>query len=170
MLYAAYGSNLHPLRLERRTPSATLLGTARIDGWALTFDKRGQDGSGKCTIREGGDGIYCAVYDVSRADKRKLDRIEGIGKGYVRAVLEVPGFGDCATYFAEHGCRDKTLLPFSWYRDLVLNGAKALGFDAAYVARIGAVTARTDPDSRRHERNALLVDAIASARTLPGPV
>ena len=45
MLYAAYGSNLHPARLSRRAPSAEFVGTALLPGWELRLHKRGQDGS-----------------------------------------------------------------------------------------------------------------------------
>jgi hypothetical protein len=34
VLYAAYGSNLHPLRLAARAPSAALLGTCALPGWS----------------------------------------------------------------------------------------------------------------------------------------
>ena len=163
MLYAAYGSNLHPLRLGRRTPSATLLGTATIAGWELYFDKRGQDGSGTCTIRATGGSLCCAIYDICPADKAKLDAIEGVGKGYARSTLRVPGFGLCATYVADKGYRDASILPFCWYKDLVLNGALALGFESDYVGRIAAVAARTDPDRRRLARNRRLAALLAVA-------
>lgn len=35
LLYFAYGSNLHPLRLQRRTPSARLAGLAVLEGHVL---------------------------------------------------------------------------------------------------------------------------------------
>ena len=74
--YLAYGSNLHPRRLRERTPSARLIGTAEIPGWHLSFTKRGRDGSGKCTISNGGDGVHCAIYEMSRQDKKELDAID----------------------------------------------------------------------------------------------
>ena len=37
MLYAAYGSNLHPVRLRERVPSAELLGTGVLEGRELRF-------------------------------------------------------------------------------------------------------------------------------------
>jgi hypothetical protein len=165
MLYAAYGSNLHPQRLRQRTPSAALLGTAMIDGWSLHFDKRGQDGSGKCTIRRDGGSLYCAIYDICPTDKTRLDTIEGVGKGYARSILPVPGYGLCATYVAETRYLDASLLPFCWYRDLVLLGAMAHGFDAGYLARIASVRTQTDPDADRYRLNRRLADTIAG--TLP---
>ena len=42
MLYAAYGSNLHPVRLSARVRAARLLGAGSVTGWELRFNKRGQ--------------------------------------------------------------------------------------------------------------------------------
>ena len=65
MLYAAYGSNLHPGRLRKRVPSADLVGCAKIEGWSLNFNKRGKDGSGKCSIGVSRNSfVYVAVYDM----------------------------------------------------------------------------------------------------------
>lgn len=155
--YLAYGSNLHPLRLRERVPSARLLGTARVTGWSLSFTKRGQDGSGKCTISESNDSVSCAIYEMTRADKTKLDDIEGVGRGYLEHVLCVPDFGDCATYVAEAGWVDESLLPFCWYRDLVVAGAVLHGFDERYLAHIGLQEIRVDADSARRAQNERLL-------------
>nr|MDQ2697092.1 gamma-glutamylcyclotransferase [Pseudomonadota bacterium] len=83
--YFAYGSNLHPLRLRERVPSATVLGVAELAGWRLRFHKRGQDRSGKCNIiptGRSGDRVIGVIYAMAAADKDKLDAAEGLGKGY----------------------------------------------------------------------------------------
>ena len=147
--YAAYGSNLHPLRLRARTPSAQLAGTAYLPDWSLRFHKRSIDASGKCSISQGSSGVYVAVYGMSAADKRELDRIEGVGDGYVDATIEVPGFGDCATYIAAESCVDETLQPYDWYRELVLLGCEELGLPRDYARRIEKVAAMPDPDDDR---------------------
>ena len=48
--YLAYGSNLHPLRLTLRVPSARVIGVVEMPGYMLEFHKRSIDGSGKCLI------------------------------------------------------------------------------------------------------------------------
>ena len=151
--YAAYGSNLHPLRLRARTPSAQLAGTAYLPDWSLRFHKLSIDASGKCSISKGSSGVYVAVYRMNAADKRALDRIEGVGNGYVDARIEVPGFGECATYIAADSRVDETLQPYDWYRELVLLGCEALGLPLDYARRIESVAAMPDPDSdRRRDR------------------
>lgn len=149
MRYAAYGSNLHPIRLGDRLPSARLLGTGHRQDWSLRFHKRSVDASGKCSIVPGTDGVHFAIFDISDDDKLKLDRIEGVGSGYMATSLNIPPFGDCATYISETPYVDEALRPYDWYREFVLAGANFHGFPDDYVARIAAVRAIPDPDTER---------------------
>ena len=51
LYYLAYGSNLHPVRLTERVPSARFLGLTSLFGYQLRFHKRHEpDGSGKCNM------------------------------------------------------------------------------------------------------------------------
>ena len=172
MLYAAYGSKLHPLRLTRRTASAEFLGTARVAGYRLTFDKRGRDGSGKCSIAGDPAAFVCvAVYALSAADRRRLDDIEGLGRGYARAPLDVPGFGRSFAYVAEPGYRDALLKPYDWYRDLVLLGCRRHDFPRGYRAAIEALAISADADALRRARNLevlRLLETDVTPRPTPG--
>ena len=145
MLYAAYGSNLHPLRLGERLPSARLVGTGFLPDWSLRFHKLSKDRSGKCSIVPGDEGVHFAIFDISDDDKLELDRIEGVGSGYAATSLLIPPFGDCATYVAEASHVDEGLPPYDWYREFVLAGAAFHDFPADYVAHIAAVRAIKDP-------------------------
>ena len=154
MLYAAYGSNLHPVRMRQRTPSARLIGTAAVAGMALRFHKRGyRDFSGKCNIVRNGDRcIYVAIYEIPLSEMRWLDHHEGAGSGYNRTLVKVEGFGNCVTYQATAAAHiDDTLQPFTWYKTLVLAGCQKLAFPDSYVKAIRAVPAVQDLDSDRHE-------------------
>ena len=91
MRYAAYGSNLHPLRLNNRISSAQLLATRFLPDWSLCFNKRSKDQSAKCSILAGGDGVYFAIYEISHQDKLVLDTIEGVGTGYAESTRQRPG-------------------------------------------------------------------------------
>lgn len=163
--YAAYGSNLHPLRLGERLPGARLIGSACVPDVGLAFDKRSRiDGSGKCRYTERGDGLWVAVYALNDAHRSKLDAIEGVGAGYDYAELDVPGFGPCLTYRAQADWLDATLAPFHWYRDIVALGAEFLGFPATYVQSIEAVRSIPDPDPGRAERQQALIERLRIAR------
>ena len=162
--YAAYGSNLHPVRLRARLPAAELLGTARLDGWSLEFHKRGRDGSGKCSVQPGGNGVSLAVYALSRRELAALDAIEGVGMGYQRHVVKLPLYGACHTYIAEASHVDDSLAPFDWYRELVVLGAEHHAFDTSYIDRLATVAAASDPDRDRHAEHWALIQRIDPAR------
>jgi hypothetical protein len=53
------------------------------------------------------------------------------------------------TYLAAPAALDDTLRPFDWYRDLVVAGARLLGFPPAYVVRVEIVAVEADPDDAR---------------------
>lgn len=165
VLYAAYGSNLHPQRLQARTASAQLLDTAYLSDWSLRFHKRSIDRSGKCSIEMGSSGVHVAVYEMNAADKALLDGIEGAGEGYVAATIEVPGFGHCATYLAAESHVDDALVPYDWYRELVLLGCRHLALPDDYVRRIERVTVRPDPEPERHAANWRIVEMLRESHT-----
>lgn len=160
ILYAAYGSNLHPIRLTERIPSTRLLGTSFVPGWSLQFHKRSKDGSGKCNLLRPGDGVHIAVYAMRKMGKQELDEIEGLGKGYEDASIDVPGFGRCSTYLGStsHICND--LAPFDWYKEMVLLGCRKLAFPDGYVSMIEVVTASRDPHEKRRHRQWQLVERL----------
>ena len=160
MLYAAYGSNLHPVRLGERLPSARLRGIGHLRDWSLRFHKLSRDASGKCSIVPGDEGVYFAIFDISEDDKLILDRIEGVGSGYAAANLNIPPFGDCATYIAEASHVDGALRPYDWYREFVLAGAAFHDFPDDYVARIASVRAIKDPDLERSATQWALAERI----------
>lgn len=167
MLYAAYGSNLHPERLRLRLPESRFLGTAEISGRSLYFHKRSRDGSGKCNIVPGNGRIYIAIYEITSYERMVLDRIEGMGLGYNTETLMVPDFGYCYTYVAAPTHIDSRLRPYSWYKDLVLLGCEALQFPDAYVATIRSLSALDDPDRVRHASNMKICDSARSTAIRP---
>lgn len=163
LYYLAYGSNLHPYRLTQRIPSASLVGVAALPGKRLTFHKKSRDGSAKCMFVETGldsDTLFGAVYAIDPGEKLTLDDIEGVGLGYDVQTIDVE-IGDAEfetfTYAADKAYIRPDLLPYDWYRELVLLGAAYHGLPADYVAAIAAIGSVADPDeSRVREKNALL--------------
>ena len=150
LYYAAYGSNLHPVRLAARVPSAELIGTSCLAGWSLRFNKISNvDGSAKCSIERGGEGTWHAIYRMDAGDRPLLDACEGLGNGYDDLPLDVPEFGRCFTYIASASHIRADLEPFDWYKAMVLRGCAINRFPEDYVAGIRAVDAVPDPDRER---------------------
>ena len=169
-LYLAYGSNLHPLRLARRTPSCRLLGRASLPGFALRFHKRSDvDGSAKadaCYTGRPRDQVHGVVYQLAAEEFPVLDRIEGLGSGYRLCTVEVSWGGaslEAFLYRAEDGHVSPELRPFQWYRDLVWRGASYHGMPAEYVESIRRVPAVADPEAGRARRHADLLEAMGEA-------
>jgi hypothetical protein len=169
MLYAAYGSNLHPLRLRERVPLARFLGSSWLDGWSLNFHKRSVDGSAKCNIVPGGSGVAIAIYELQPGCKHTLDGIEGVGQGYHCEQLDAPGFGPCFAYIAADSHIDRSLQPYDWYVQLVVLGCKRLGLPASYIASIQEIITTIDPDPERRRVNRIMVEKLKMGGRIAGP-
>jgi len=164
--YAAYGSNLHPLRLQQRTPSARLLGTSYHPDYSLRFEKWSLDGSGKCGIFEGSSGVHFAVYELDPGEKPILDRVEGVGLGYEVKTLELPDYGECFTYVPASSHVRNELEPYSWYHEIVLLGCEAHGFPDDYVSRLRRQPTTRDPDANRRKLNQQLIELLKERNRL----
>ena len=159
--YLAYGSNLHPQRLQHRVASARVIGTVGLMGWQLNFHKRGQDASAKCNIIQTGktsDVVYGAVYEMLANERQKLDKVEGLNRGYSLGQIEIAGWGTAFFYEAEKEHIDNKLLPFGWYKEFVMAGGRFHAFPAAYLAQIASIKAATDADAVRHQLNMAILN------------
>jgi hypothetical protein len=64
-------------------------------------------------------------------------------------------------YLASAGYVDGKLIPYRWYKDLVLAGARHHHFPAAYINALEAVQASGDPDGERQKANeAILAELL----------
>lgn len=164
--YLAYGSNLHPLRLAERVPSSRLLGTTRLERYSVAFVKRSMDGSAKCTLQftdSPADHAHCAVYELDESERHLLDQAEGLGSGYDEATLRVEVGGGSVTaftYIADASHLAPELLPYDWYRTLVIEGARFHGFPEACITRLVATRSLPDPDRMRRFRHEELLVRI----------
>ena len=84
-LYAAYGSNMDPMRMLLRAPHSPARGSGWLVGWRLTFG--GEDLSlegALATVVEDDDPtsqVFVALYDISEPDETALDEWEGSDLG-----------------------------------------------------------------------------------------
>lgn len=165
--YAAYGSNLHPIRLKERCPSASLIGTTSISSWKLSFRKRSSDGSSKCDAEktnQSTENLYIAVYKLFINEEETLDRIEGYNKGYDKISLDIVLNSEninVKMYIA-----NKTWiiddLPYSWYKEMVLSGARYNNFPQSYIEAIQSIPAKKDFDEVRNSKNMEIVTRMSS--------
>ena len=161
VFYLAYGSNLHPLRLTARVPSALPVGVVTIPGYQLAFHKRGIDGSGKCLIyseQAPAYKVYGALYEFDVREKPALDSAEG--SGYREQLVQVTVNQETFTpykYVAQPSHIEPDLVPYDWYKALVLAGAHYHGFPPDYIDSIEAAPSIPDPDSQRAQANKKLL-------------
>ncbi|MCC7412506.1 MAG: gamma-glutamylcyclotransferase [Gammaproteobacteria bacterium] len=166
-LYFAYGSNMLTRRLRQpeRAPSAVAVAVACLRDHRLTFAKRSHDGSGKCDAEHTGnmhDCVYGIVFEMDTAERRALDRVEGVGQGYGSRTVEVVAAGATLSAFTYYATiTDATLRPYHWYKAYVTAGAAEHGLPQRYQDALAAVAAIRDPDEDRCAR-ALAV--LASGR------
>jgi gamma-glutamylcyclotransferase len=160
----AYGSNMLTGRLRERCPSAQPLGVAELPGFALRWHKKSKDGSGKCDIVQTGQpgaAVFGVLFAIAREEKSALDKFEGLGNGYDETEISVQrgaGLVTAKAYIATN--IDPTLKPYTWYRALVVAGAKEHALPADYIAHLEAVPADQDPDNRRHDEKMALIHGV----------
>lgn len=87
--YIAYGSNLNSRQMQVRCPGAQAVGTAVLEGYRLMF-KGSRTGSYLTVEPEEGCSVPVAVWEVTAADERALDRYEGFPVLYYKQELRLP--------------------------------------------------------------------------------
>lgn len=88
ILYLAYGSNMEPVRMQKRCPGARALGAARLPNYRLT-ERLYAD----IDFAEG-ESVDGVLYLITDRHLRSLDAYEGYPKIYRRMWLEVEFNGE----------------------------------------------------------------------------
>ncbi len=150
--------------LRNRVPSATAIGSAHVTGHTLRWHKRSRkDGSGKCDIEltsRNEDLVYGVLYEIDAREKYLLDNAEGLGNGYEEKIVRVAhncGHVEATTYYATD--KNPSLKPYTWYKKLVVAGAREHKLPDDYVAALEAVEAVEDRDLVRSRNAEKCIDA-----------
>ena len=158
-LYFAYGSNMLTERLRQRVPGARPVGVGQVSGRRLAFQKASKDLSSKCDIPMSAnptDVAHGVLFNIPISEMRALDKAEGLGSGYEVHMVEVTVSGgaklEATTYVASVSGIDPKLVPYDWYKNLVVAGAQQHSLPEAYQATIAAVASKPDPDLKRESR------------------
>ena len=159
LLNFAYGSNMLSARLMQRVSGAKFVGVGLLRGHVLRWHKVAKGGSGKCDIEVAKDDslVYGVLYEIPANEKKKLDRAEGLGYGYEekQVSIEVGATTHKATaYYATS--IDQSIVPYTWYKALVVAGAVEHGLPPEYVESLRASPAKQDPDAEVHAQNMAL--------------
>ena len=141
-LYFAYGSNLWSARMRKRAPSAEARGVARLEGYRLTSDKRGRDGTAKANLRpEARAQVWGVLWSLAPVHWAPLDAAEG---GYERITVEVVALDGsrarAQTYTSTRLTEDAVLA--TAYKQLLVEGAREHGLPAQWIADLEALPGR----------------------------
>ncbi|MCW8890489.1 MAG: gamma-glutamylcyclotransferase [Sedimenticola sp.] len=161
LYYFAYGSNMSTRRLGERIQTARPVSQATLSGHALRWHKQGRDGSGKCDAFPTGKNSHCVIgvlYEIAEQEQPLLDQFEGVGAGYEVASVELclPS-GERAAAFTYRATRiDSSFLPYHWYKEHVIQGAREHALPKAYIEQLAAAVSIEDIDRVRHNRELLI--------------
>ncbi|MEN8181314.1 MAG: gamma-glutamylcyclotransferase family protein [Myxococcota bacterium] len=147
-LYFAYGSNLHPARMTARIPSAEGLGVAALHGLRLVCNKLGRDGTAKANLESAPKArVLGVLWRLPEDGWRALDEVE---VGYQRVLVEVEQQGSwrpAQTYRSTLLSADVRLR--ADYKRWIVEGARAQGLPATWLARLEVLPVLDPPAERR---------------------
>ena len=150
LIYFAYGSNLHPNRLESRIGKSHQLGILKLVNYKLELDKLGADGSTKCNIvKNPCYFVYGALFSITSKQKSVLDRYEA---GYSTSWMHDETHGKYFTYLANPPFCSSSL-PYHWYKILVVLGAGYHNFPPCYLNMLGCLNSVRDEKLERTREN-----------------
>lgn len=153
MLYFAYGSNMDWDQMRNRCPSTTVVGKARLPGYALAFTRKSQNR--RCgvadVVPDASAEVWGVVFRVDELDVGVLDKNEGYRperdaskNAYERSGMMVFVDGDdnsplsVETYTVcrkVNGC-----VPNKEYRELLVKGAQRWDLPTKYIENLRALT------------------------------
>ena len=137
--YLAYGSNLNIPQMQRRCPTAKIVGVAEIKDYELLF-KGSKTGSYLTIEPQKGATVPVAVWEVGESDEHNLDIYEGYPKFYYKREVKIRYKGINtgrsrtvkAFIYIMHEER-KLGVPTGRYLRTCLDGYDSFGFDYDYI-------------------------------------
>jgi cation transport regulator ChaC len=149
--YFAYGSNLAPgTFVTRRGLSPLEAHCAWLDDFALCFDLPvgpGERGVANLATHPGGR-TWGVAYRISVDDAARLDRTEGVDRGYYRRIdVTIRRAGPAPalaafTYQSRHGTTGRK--PSARYLGIILDGARHHGLPAEWIAYLETLELAVD--------------------------
>jgi gamma-glutamylcyclotransferase (GGCT)/AIG2-like uncharacterized protein YtfP len=154
-MYFAYGSNINMKQMKQRCPSAKLYSKAILQGYQIIFPifskKWGGGVAGICLKK--GRQVEGVVYKMSKEDLKKLDRFEGVDKGYyyrkkVKVIIENGSILETWTYFPNIDYKS-SFPPSKKYLKKIFEGAKEHGLSKKHLKYLrDLLTKSTSPNTK----------------------
>lgn len=164
MYIFSYGSNMLLSRITERINSYKKIRIGYLPKHSLRFHKISKDGSGKadayCTGKDS-DTVWGVIGHISTNDKGELDKFEGLGKGYSEDIVEIitnKGNMLATIYLADVKRIDSNLLPYDWYRDIVVQGCIENQLPKDYTDEVKICSYKKDLDTQRRQKHYEIIE------------
>ena len=127
MLYFAFGSNLNRKQIKRRCKNSRFISRHILKNYQLVF--RSKYGAADIQ-RKKGSSVLGAIYDISKADEKKLDVYEEFPKVYVKKYFKILGKKVMFYYMSN---KTKQTEPSRRYLSSIIQGYKDCGYKNSHV-------------------------------------
>ena len=127
MLYFAFGSNLNRKQIKRRCKNSRFISRHILKNYQLVF--RSKYGAADIQ-RKKGSSVLGAIYDISKADEKKLDVYEEFPKQYTKKYFKI--WGEKAMFYYMPS-KTKQTEPSGRYLSLIIQGYKDCGYKNSHV-------------------------------------
>ncbi len=127
MLYFAFGSNLNRKQIKRRCKNSRFISRHILKNYQLVF--RSKYGAADVQ-RKKGSSVLGAIYDINKADEKKLDVYEEFPKVYVKKYFKILGKKVMFYYMSN---KTKQTEPSRRYLNSIIQGYKDCGYQDSHV-------------------------------------
>jgi len=127
-LYWSYGSNLDPVRMRQRCPSARMVGPLYFNNAKLVFRAVAD------VVTCEGSRVPGGLWEIDERDERELDRYEGVSSGlYARwhVTKKIDGRKRRILFYKMNEAG--IMPPSARYLDTIMCGYRAFGLDMSYL-------------------------------------
>ncbi|HFK5562528.1 TPA: TrlF family AAA-like ATPase [Elizabethkingia anophelis] len=165
----AYGSNMNLDRLKERVPSANKLLNVFIKGYTIKCNKISTDGSSKANIiktSNDDDIVWGVIFDIDNSEKSNLDEYE---QGYNDSILSFLDSEnnphEAQVYIADESAVNEELLPYDWYKEYIVSGAKENNLPKEYIEKLEAIKFIEDSNIERRDKNLSILKKTETLKT-----
>ena len=127
MLYFAFGSNLNRKQIKRRCKNSRFISRHILKNYQLVF--RSKYGAADIQ-RKKGSSVLGAIYDINKADEKKLDAYEEFPKVYVKKYFKIWGKKVMFYYMSS---KTKQTEPSRRYLSSIIQGYKDCGYKDSHI-------------------------------------
>jgi hypothetical protein len=104
-----------------------------------------------------GELVWGVLFNIDYNEKSLLDKAEGLGLGYNENTLifldQLSNSYSARVYIADSNSINNHLLPFDWYKELIVTGGIQNKLPADYISQLQSFVCVPDPDEARRLKN-----------------